>query len=75
VDPEVYSCSANSTFALWGEVLYVTKSGAFFIHEIPYHSSDGESLVPYDEIQVLDWAEREEIDPNLIAEYVALEEA
>lgn len=74
-------------FNAWSEVLYVTKSGSFFLHgwgscrtEYAVSTgqnswSDGERLIPYDKIQVMDWAERREVNPDLIAKYFTLEEA
>jgi len=74
-------------FAAWREILYMTKSGTFFLHgwgscRTEYAEStgqnswsDGQRLIPYDKIQVMDWAERREVNPDLIAIYVKLEEA
>ena len=74
-------------FDAWAELLYVTKSGSFFLHgwgschtEYAVSTgqnswSDGQRIIPYDETQVLDWIERRGVNPDLIAEYITLEEA
>ena len=77
----------ESDFHAWDESLYVTKSGSFFLHgwgscltEYAVSTgqnswSDGQRIIPYDETQVLDWIERRGVNPDLIAEYITLEEA